>query len=218
MSKLYIIGFTGRAGAGKNWAASHIAEHVRGMETCVLAFADPLKDAVQRIFGFDSSVLYGSSNMRETPHGSLVHPIHGPITPRLALTEIGSACRMLHPDVFVENMRRRVEALRRNVIKTGTSCLLLIPDVRHDNEADFVRKQGGAIFHVDTARSAFEKIWDAFTFKHESEQGIAARFVTHRFVRPSRDSSAASYRYECLLRSAAERHLELEPGTLYSGD
>lgn len=213
-----IIGFTGFAGSGKSTAARKIADRINSRlvglyapRADLTAFARPLKIAAKELYGFSDHALYGSSDERSNiDNARLVHPVHGPVTPRFVLTEIGAACRMIHPDTFVECARTYTAA------RASSTCVFLFQDVRYNNEAAWIRQQGGLIFHVDYKRSWLERLGRHLTFSHESEQGIDKRYITHRFTRP-RDSSlrlAEQRVYEQAMFVAVEQFLQLGPGFL----
>jgi hypothetical protein len=211
-----IIGFSGFAGSGKSTAARKIADRLNTRlpenepRADLTAFARPLKLAAKELYGFSDHALYGPSDERSNiDNACLVHPVHGPVTPRFVLTEIGAACRMIHPDTFVECARTYTAA------RASSSCVFLFQDVRYNNEAAWIRQQGGLIFHIDYKRSWLERLSRHLTFSHESEQGIDKRYITHHFTRP-RDPSfvVEQHMYEQTLFVAVEQFLNLAPGFL----
>lgn len=125
-----IIALTGPAGSGKNYAARKLVELTGvmfGLE-CV-AFADLLKDSVARMLG------------RTRWNDDLKTARHLGVTGRRWLQLMGDAARAVDPEVFVNDMHRRVAAINR-----GTA--VIITDLRFPNEADWVHAQSGVVVRV----------------------------------------------------------------------
>ena len=136
-----IIGLIGFAGSGKGTIADILVSK-KGYTK--LAFADAVKDATAAIFGWPRSLLEGdtaeSREWREQKDEWWSEKTGKHITPRNMLqlmgTEIGRD--MIHPDVWIYAMERRMQ-LYPNVV---------IADVRFPNEMRFIQEKGGFIVRV----------------------------------------------------------------------
>lgn len=136
-----IIGLIGFAGSGKGTIADILVSK-KGYTK--LAFADAVKDATAAIFGWPRFLLEGdteqSREWREQKDEWWSKKTGKHITPRNMLqlmgTEIGRD--MLHPDIWIYAMERRME-LYPNVV---------IADVRFPNEMRFIQEKGGFIVRV----------------------------------------------------------------------
>lgn len=136
-----IIGLIGFAGSGKGTIADILVSK-KGYTK--LAFADAVKDATAAIFGWPRFLLEGDTEEsrvwreEQDEWWSKKTGLH--VTPRNMLqlmgTEVGRG--MIHPDVWIYAMERRME-LYPNVV---------IADVRFPNEMKFIQEKGGFIVRV----------------------------------------------------------------------
>ncbi len=149
-----ITGFTGRAGAGKDTAASTIPNVTN------LAFAKPLKDAAKILFDFTDEQLYDPIQKEE------VDPRWGK-SPRQILQWLGTDVlrNQFREDFFLINMKCRLDRLSGNIA---------ITDVRFDNEAELIRKEGGEVIKIE--RPQTEGSGTQHT-QHATEQGISPNLV-----------------------------------------
>lgn len=172
---LYLIGFTGQAGAGKDSSARALARH--GYKT--IAFADAVRAELAQAFRLDAG-LFSDRRTKELPLPSLAigqacdpaflhwavftgHSLHEPRSPRWLMQQWGTEFRRRQdPDYWariVEHWVRRQASMhfRR----------LAITDVRMPNEAAMIRELGGKVLQVhnpdlptlaeDTARHESER-------------------------------------------------------------
>jgi hypothetical protein len=175
-----LIGITGRAGAGKSTLADAIVGEVGGD---VMAFADTLRDVVEAAFGERYETQESKAELDEFWARRIGHIVHAtghpmlgdhPLTGRRILQFVGTEMfrNLVHPDFWLHAMERR---LMRN-----PTALVVIPDVRFDNEAAFVRRRGGHVVHISRAdqRSTAHE-------GHASEQGVAADLIDELLVSSS---------------------------------
>jgi hypothetical protein len=155
-----LIALTGKAHSGKSSLADMLSKALRWPH---YAFASPIKHTVNELFGWDGR--HAEGELKE-----VVDPRWG-FTPRRAYqlfgTEFGRAMRADLWLKYAEEMTRDFAKIHGGVI---------ITDCRFDNEAEWVRRQGGLLVHV--RRDGQFGIDSA----HASEQGIAFReddFVTN---------------------------------------
>jgi len=140
-----IIGIAGKARAGKDTIAETIIAEFGYRK---YAFADPMKNALKDIFGWSEEHVNGE--LKEE-----VDPEFG-FSPRAALQSFGQGLRDdLDPDVWVKAAK----------VGTQGADSFVVPDVRYENEASWIRELGGVIFHV--FRRNRQEIRE-----HETERGI----------------------------------------------
>ena len=123
-----IIGLGGKAGSGKNTAAKYL----RDLGYQEVAFADPLKEAAEAIFGFDRAQLDGA--LKETVDRRFKK------SPRFVLQALGDACREIWPEVFIAKLRRQLYKINGPVVVT---------DVRFGNEAQSLQYLGATMIRID---------------------------------------------------------------------
>jgi hypothetical protein len=138
-----VIGFTGKAGAGKDTLAAWLVEN-HGYKRYSLA--DPIKDLLNARFGWKPEQ-WDDRVWKEDPNG--IHGCHHstrdgyvPFSPRSWAqwlgTEVGRA--LAGQDVWVNALFVKAAA--------EGSHRIVIPDVRFDNEAAAIRHMGGAVIRV----------------------------------------------------------------------
>jgi NTP pyrophosphatase (non-canonical NTP hydrolase) len=150
-----IIGIAGKARSGKDTIAKMIVNEVGGK---VLKFAEPLKAAA-------SAMTLESYDKFE--HGDRSKEIEGlGISYRRLLQLLGTeVCRAISEDFWVNVLHKRIISEKAN------GCnLFVISDVRFENEADYVRRNGGAIIHVKREQVGQENVPT-----HASEAGLETK-------------------------------------------
>lgn len=140
MTKL--IGLTGRAGAGKDTIADRL---VINFGFTKLAFAAPMKEALNQMFGFDPSSWYDRT-WKETTLPGIGK------SPRQLAQTLGTEWGRdtINPDLWILLANRAMveeEAWQMQTIGQKPAGFV-IPDVRFENEARWIRGQGGTIWHV----------------------------------------------------------------------
>jgi hypothetical protein len=135
-----IVAFAHRKRVGKDSAAKFLDTHLRchGMKSVKLSFAAKLKAVCYDLFGWaglQPGIFYEdekNANLRE-----VVLPEIGK-TPRQIWIEVGNKMREVYADVWIDN------ALRG----TPSAQVLIITDLRFENEAKKVHSLGGKIFKI----------------------------------------------------------------------
>lgn len=141
MTKLTIVGLHGKAGAGKDTAAQYLAEalQARQRKTATMAFAEPMRAALLAM-GVPSSYIY-NRELKEQPV-----PGFGRSYRELAQTMGTEWGRTYNGDDFW------IQLLAERVVVLGTAGrlpdVLLVTDVRFQNEADWIKARGGLLVHV----------------------------------------------------------------------
>lgn len=144
-----LIGFAGPMGSGKTTAANLIPGAV------VKSFATPLKKGVAEIFGFTDHQLY-------TMEGKNSIDEFWGVSPREVLQYIGTDCiRKYLPGFWVRRMELELKKIRGQRI-------VVIDDVRFNDEANLIRKLSGAVVHIVGRRAEVPEE----VAKHKSEKGV----------------------------------------------
>lgn len=183
MRKSLIIGVSGVAGSGKDTFASVYKE--RDEKTVfIAALADPIKRTAKMIFPeIPDDYLWGPSENREFPTAYL-DGSGKPLTARKILQRMGTDfARDLCPDTWLLHMKKAVSRLESDdwtvydkkvgvVTFTRTernhAPTIIIPDVRFQNEVDWIRSRGGVIVSLTLPALPDEKPHPETT--HASEQ------------------------------------------------
>ncbi len=155
----FYIGITGQARVGKDTVASILFDELkccafkRGFDgtVCHYNFTTPIKAALQKMFNWSSHYTYGDLKDEMTNLG---------FTPRKAMQTLGTEWgRSLNKDLWIEIAKNNTPNYR----------FVIIPDVRYDNEADFIR-DNGALIHVSRGYRRLADI-DGIV-GHTSERGV----------------------------------------------
>jgi hypothetical protein len=156
-----LVGLCGPARVGKDTFAEAFSQVSRFR---IARFSETIKDTARMWFGWGDAHIEG--HLKEVVDEELG------FSPREFMLRCGTdfAREMLHPDIWVRVFHRR----------NGASHLV-IPDVRFENEANWIRKHHGILVHVQRAGFTPEVAQG-----HASEQGIerdpARDYVTPEFV------------------------------------
>lgn len=162
MGKRIIIGFSGAIGSGKD-TASIIAKHAYpNLNFRQVSFAHALKQAYQIMTGIPWQ---DSREFKES-----ICPVFK-IARREVLQRMGTNAlrNNFDKDIWINILKSRYPE--------GN---LLISDVRFDNEAAWIRKEGGVIIEVQRTDDMTKSIW-AY---HESESGVRGDFVIKNRFEP----------------------------------
>lgn len=137
-----LIALTGPAGAGKDTVAARLCANHGFVRH---AFAQPIKDMLKCI-GVDCD----NREAKELPH-----PVFGASPRRMAQT-LGTEWGrdLIHPDIWLMLAGEHIARIREWIRRDGEKDIppapkgLVITDCRFANEAEFIRRQGGVLWHV----------------------------------------------------------------------
>lgn len=154
---MFIIGITGKLHSGKDTVAKYLLEKIPN--STKRSFADPLKEIGINIFGFTEAQMYDQKEKE-------VIDSFWNTTGRKWCQDFGTILREHYRnDVWISIMEKYI---KDRVSKDYS--VLIIPDVRYDNEADFILKNNGVIIKV--TRVEDNKVEDSVR-EHSSEKGIS---------------------------------------------
>jgi hypothetical protein len=129
---MFLIGLTGRAGSGKDTAAAALISELSFQR---FAFADPIKEGLSAMFGWDPA----RWSDREWKESALLGRNYSPRNLAQTLgTEWGR--KIVHPDIWVHALESQINLFAHDRV--------VITDVRFDNEARWIHEQGGWVIEV----------------------------------------------------------------------
>lgn len=159
---MMIIGICGRAGSGKDTTASLLQSFLPEDSTRTRAFAKPLKDAAKAKFGLTDWHVNTQEGKREFV------PYLGKTVRQLLELEGTEATRDVYGSNFwICRMAQEIDTAFKENIK-----VFIITDVRFENEAEFIRDNGGLIFQIDR-----ELEQELATVSHASAQPLPPHLV-----------------------------------------
>ena len=137
-SKLTLIGLTGAKGAGKDTAAAHL---VRAHDFIQIALADPIRYGLWAMFGIPDAY-FTEHELKETPIDWLG------VSPRYLMQTLGTEWGRNHVarDLWLRVASRRLERIVKNL--HGKPVRIVVSDIRFDDEADWIRCNGGTVLHI----------------------------------------------------------------------
>lgn len=156
MSKQILIGLTGRAGAGKDTVAKHMANCAFTRYTLAM----PLKMGLEAMLDIPLDV-WDDRVRKEQVIDWLGK------SPRQVAQTLGTEWgrQMVHPNLWVMLMLRRWDEVR-----ASTSPRMVVTDVRFDNEAQAIIDAGGTVWKV-------EREGVAPVAAHVSEKGVSPALI-----------------------------------------
>jgi hypothetical protein len=160
MSRI-VIGLSGRKGVGKTYVSYCIHEylkHIVPVES--FAFADPIKDFATDILGLPENLCHGTNEdkMTETKydwskiprHGEpSASQRHGKMTIREIFQTVGTELGRdtWGDDIWINCLKRKVEGFFARY-SSALNVVVIVSDVRFENEVDAVRALGGEIWGI----------------------------------------------------------------------
>lgn len=138
-----IVGVAGFIGSGKDTIADYLITF-KGFRR--MSYAEPLKDAISAIFGWDRELLEGttkySREWRDTVDPWWAERLNiKHLTPRWVLqqwgTEVGR--RAFHDDIWIASIENRLRTIKDNIV---------ISDCRFPNELKAIKNAGGITIRV----------------------------------------------------------------------
>ncbi len=171
MNKPLLVAFTGLAGIGKDTAADYL---VKTRRLHKYSFAQKMKEGVQKMFDLSEAQVFGSKDAKEQPIDKLSKkkPISGRFLMQTLATEW--ARDIIDPDIWIYNVDAQWQGMKNIPGFQGA----VISDLRFDNEADWVRENGGLIIKLV---GPGEEVVNGMA-GHTSESGIKFHHQTANIV------------------------------------
>lgn len=154
--KPLLIGLAGLARSGKDTAAQHLVNH-HGFQA--YAFADPLRDGLMHILNLSPCDFEG--DQKEQPLPWLGQ------SPRQLMQSLGTEWgrNNVHTELWLLLAAQNLDLLART---HDNAKGFVVSDIRFENEAEFIRKRGGLVIHVQRHGAQHVNA-------HASESGIEIR-------------------------------------------
>lgn len=148
-----LIGLTGLARAGKDTTANIIQKHTNA---ALYAFAQPIKEACKVLFDWQDQHVHGELKEVVDPHFG--------VSPRKAMQTLGTEWGrgLINSELWLLRAQKQVDSNER----------LIITDVRFNNEAEFIRNNGGIVIEIRRDNTQQVRV-------HCSEYGISPSLVDH---------------------------------------
>jgi len=154
-----IISLTGLIGSGKDTVADHLIEKYDFVQ---LSFAESVKDALSKIFGWDREMLEGKTpehrekrNQVDTWWAKQLGIPH--FTPRWAMTTFGTDVMRKHFDdrIWVLSVKDKITRLQQKDPNTR----IVISDARYVNELNMLKELG--CLTIEIKRGPNPSWWDS---------------------------------------------------------
>lgn len=145
-----LIGLTGKARSGKDTVATLLQKHYMLQN---ISFAGPIRAALRAMIGLDDRHFHG--DLKEVSLGWVDK------SPRQLMQTLGTewARGCVDQDFWIKVAKKNIDYYR------GIGTNVIVTDVRFENEADFIRREGGELWHV--IRPGVESV-----AAHASEAGV----------------------------------------------
>ncbi len=135
--KQLLIGLHGLARTGKDTTAQYLVAH---FDLIAYAFAYPLKAALEQMFHLTTAHLDGE--LKEVPLPGIGK------SPRELMQLLGTEWgrQTVHPQLWLLLARQHLDHMLE--LRDGHIPGFVISDVRFENEAQWIRDQGGVVVHI----------------------------------------------------------------------
>lgn len=176
-----IVGIAGFIGSGKDTIADYLITF-KGFRR--MSYAEPLKDAVSAIFGWDRELLEGttkySREWRDTIDPWWAERLNFEhLTPRWVLqqwgTEVGR--RAFHDDIWIASIENKLRNIKDNIV---------ISDCRFPNELRSIKRMGGITIRVSRGANP---IWYDAAIQYNKGNNHAKNILAEYKVHASEYSS-----------------------------
>lgn len=173
MRKRHVVILSGRIGCGKDTAADYLVKRHHFVK---MSFAESLKDVCCAIFGWDRTLMEGSTpdsrEWREMVDTWWAERLGIPqFTPRWAMQHIGTDTMRnhFHDDIWIASLQRKITNVTKNIV---------ITDCRFPNEMAAIQKVGGVTVQInrgaypewlELARTDLVKFKELYPEVHPSE-------------------------------------------------
>lgn len=155
MTAPVVIGFSGKAGVGKDTYKDSVLR-LTNYKYVPYSFAGPLKKACEFMFG------WSQDQIEDRKFKEAIDPAWG-FSPRRAMQLLGTEFgRVLKPTLWLDFATKKLQE-----VQAYDFAGLVVPDVRFENEAKWVRDLGGILVHLEASDLKTD------VPAHASESGVA---------------------------------------------
>jgi dephospho-CoA kinase len=159
---MIIIGLSGKMGSGKNYIAEKIIypSFKDEYNILIIGFGDLMKN---ELYARDTTLLYDELYDHKT------------FETRNKLQQYGTenGRDKYHQDIWVRGLDIQVETFRR---RSNDKCLVIVCDVRFQNEAEYIIKKGGKLIRV----VAEDRTNDRYLREAKGDKEQYQKIATHR--------------------------------------
>ena len=176
-----IISLTGLIGSGKDTVADHLIENYDFVQ---LSFAESVKDALSKIFGWDREMLEGKTkehrekrNQVDTWWGTQLGIPN--FTPRFAMQNFGTDVmrKHFHDSIWVLSVKDKITRLQQK----NPSVRIVISDSRYINELDMLVKELDG-FSIEITRGPLPSWWQS-ALNHNKLQSNFEKFLYRLYLK-----------------------------------
>ena len=154
---IQLIGISGYSGTGKDTLARHI--HMEYQDCYIESFAGPIKKGCEQIFGIPEPELNSVEGKKTIDPfwKASRREILQFVGTEMFRETIPKLLRQIQGDFWIQRLYGKLtgELLLEEDGVYGTGDTVIIPDVRFQNEVDFIESQGGVI--ISLIRSGYEE-------------------------------------------------------------
>lgn len=156
-----LVGLAGRARSGKDTVGEYMVDRYHMVR---YAFADPIRDALMAAFLLPPAMFDGAYKEKPIPWLG--------VSPRRLMQTLGTEWGrdLVCQDVWIRCADRMWQHIKDTQEKTFNLLPsgMVITDVRFDDEADWIRSQGGKVVHIQRDGAAQVEA-------HKSEAGVGVK-------------------------------------------
>lgn len=183
---MIVVGIAGRAQHGKSTVAAEIVRqcNLHGKTAVVLAFADPLREFVYAQNPFVSPV-WRYAEIVDMLGYEKAKSSYPEVRRILQVTGTEAAREVFGARFWIEQMARRVQ-----IADDLSTDVVVVPDVRFENEVEYVEEEAGLLVHVARVNDKGQPWWSGVETTHPSEAYAdeAAHRSTYGIVAPDVDT------------------------------
>lgn len=191
-NKIIYIGITGKAGSGKDTLCDYLLEGLKENEALFsgarFALADNLKETCANMYKVPVEIFHDRDN-KETPMDKL----NGQ-SPREVLQQFGTEYvrENLGSDHWIKMVEKDISAFDFNYAMSGKIKVVIIPDVRFENERNWIHDNAGWLIkierddldvgEIDTTHASEAEAYTDYTYDYlvDNNKSLSHLFIASR--------------------------------------